>query len=319
MTDPSELLESLKAAAVDYEDIDVIKLWERYLSLKKDFLQVEAENLFVESCLTSETEPISDSETEMRALERQFSDLVSMTTRESEEIKSLIGVFTEEMENFPKLMDTVLDHFAECDKKVHLDSSWYRECMDESTHCVGSDVEQKALELSILTGSLQNEILELEIQTSKDEEYYKHIRNLNEVHNKYELLGKILSFFSEWTIAECEHDMVTLVFKNPSLRHKKGTENSSTMKNKRVPGNKHVKPSKEVVYKLHVKFDPKTLAVESAQLEPRSEASVEDILKEMVMRRMMHSLEVSGEPHNDMEYLLRKAGQRITSLRKSAA
>ncbi|KAI5077671.1 hypothetical protein GOP47_0007495 [Adiantum capillus-veneris] len=301
MTDPMELLGSLKAAAPDYANVDTSKLWEKYLSLKREFLQVEAENLFLDSYLTREAEPVQDSDRELRDVEKQLADLQSMTTKESEEIKSLVGAFAEEIEIFPRLMECALNHFDECDTKMHVESLEY---MDEHSRYADSEDERRALELSILTESVQNEILELDSKVSKAEEYYDRIQNLHNTHTKLDLLRKVQSFFCGWAIARCENDMVTFALKN-----------STASKQKQVTGSRHMTPSKQRVYKLHVKVHPKTLAVENAQLEPKDEALVNEILKELALRRMMHSLEVSGELHNDLEFVLRRAGQRIASSR----
>ncbi|MCO5581304.1 hypothetical protein L7F22_035183 [Adiantum nelumboides] len=307
MTDPMELLESLKATAAGYVNADISKLWEKYLSLKREFLQVEAENLFLESYLTPEAEPIEDSDSELHDLENQLADLQSRTTKESEEIQYLIGAFTEEIEKFPKLMQSALNQFDECDRKMHAElSNFPEDHMDEHAQNTGSEDERKALELSILTGRVQNEILELDSKLSKEEEYYDRIQSLHNTYTKLDLLKKVQSFFCDWTVTRCENDVVMFTLKNSSIKQKK------------VTGSRHATPSKQVVYKLHVKVHPETLAVENAKLEPKNEVLVNEIFKELALRRMMHSLEVSGELHNDLEFFLRRLGQRIAPSRYSA-
>eukprot|EP00250_Pteridium_aquilinum_P001480 c11670_g1_i1 orf=119-1228(+) len=313
--DPTELIESLKVAAAEHANVDTSKLWEKFLLLKKEFLQVEAENLFLESFLKPEGEstPENVTESELRALEKQLADLRSTSVKETEEIKSLIGAFAAEMEDFPNLMKSALNHFDECDEKMQLleSSEIVQDHTDETSLLLNTetdaDLEREARKLSILAGTVEVEILELDAKIGKQVEYYKHIQNLQNTYTKLDLLSKVLAFFSDWTIVGYENNVVILAFKSSATNHKKATQNM------------HRKPVKEVVYKLHVKVHPKTLAVENAQLEPRNEALIDDILKEMVFRRMMHSLEVSAEPHNDLEFLLRRVGQQITSSRKSGA
>lgn len=312
--DPIELIESLKGPAAEHGNVDTSKLLEKYLLMKKEFLQVEAENLFLESYLKQEGEPdpYNVTESELHALEKQLADLRSMSGKETEEIKTLIGAFTAEMESFPCLLDSALDSFDEWDKKMQLmeASEAVEDHMDEASPLNGetnADLERQARELAFLTGNVEIEILELDAKILKQEEYYKRIQNLHNTHTRLDLLNKVLSFLSDWwTIVGYKNNVVILAFKSSSSKQK-------------ATQNKHMKPVKEVEYKLHVKVHPKTLAVDKAQFESKSEVPIDDILKEMIFRRMMHSLEVSAEPHNDLEFLLRRVGQRIASSRKPGA
>lgn len=306
MPNPTELIESLKAAATEYADVDTSKLWEEYLHLKREFLQVEAENLFLESLLEPGESAQEDvTESELHAMEKQLADIRAMSARKTQEIKSLIGTFAAEIENFPRLVESALNHFDECDEKI-----WLLEDQTEKTPplntMVDADLERRAHELATLAGNMEIEALRLDEETSKKEEYYKHLQSSHEMHTKLDLLSKVLTFFSDWSVDGYENDVVSFTFRSSVPKLKKATQN------------KHQKPVKEVPYKLRVKVHPKTLGVENAQLEPKNEALIHDTLKEMVFRRMMHAVEVSPDAHNDLEFLLRRVGQWIF-LRKSNA
>ena len=73
---------------------------------------------------------------------------------------------------------------------------------------------------------------------------------------RLELLNKVMTFFSDWSVDSCEEDVVTFTFRGLSTKHKKAKQNKNQQK-----------PAKDLVYKLHVKIDMKSLAVENVQVD----------------------------------------------------
>ena len=73
---------------------------------------------------------------------------------------------------------------------------------------------------------------------------------------RLELLNKVMTFFSDWSVDSCEEDVVTFTFRGSSNKQQKATQNKHQQK-----------LAKELVYKLHVKIDMKSLAVENVQVD----------------------------------------------------
>ena len=65
-----------------------------------------------------------------------------------------------------------------------------------------------------------------------------------------------MTFFSDWSVDSCEENMITFSFRSSSPKQKKALQNKLQQK-----------LTKELVYKLHVSMNMKSLAVENVQVD----------------------------------------------------
>jgi hypothetical protein len=94
----------------------------------------------------------------------------------------------------------------------------------------------------------------------KTSTFHYQIRYLNQIYGilffyRLNLLKKVMTFFSDWNVDNCEENMVTFSFRSLSPKQKKAVHNKHQQK-----------PAKELMYRLQVSINFKSFVVENVQV-----------------------------------------------------